>query len=303
MIDRFKYKMPKILNLTHNLKFTKNQNIVHKAFTFPGKEEHVKIDSKQQLNRNDRIIIATAGGASDIWRTLLATNAFRRAHFNNLELFCPYIPYARQDRLMNEDLEPLSIEVFADVINLQKYNKVHVLNPHSGVASALIHNINIMDELPFISKCWEKIKNMYTNETPIKIVSPDAGAEKKVEKMAERLNLNKKDIIKASKVRNSDTRELSDCTFMGDVQNSICVIYDDIIDGGGTFINLAKELKSKKAHKVYLIVSHGIFSRGYNLSGLDGVFTTDAFHDANDSKHNRFIDVTHIEDFCNIEEI
>ena len=58
-----------------------------------------------------------------------------------------------------------------------------------------------------------------------------------------------------------------------------CLIIDDICDGGGTFIGLAKELKQKNAGDLYLAVSHGIFSKG--LEALNTYFTklytTDSF--------------------------
>ena len=57
------------------------------------------------------------------------------------------------------------------------------------------------------------------------------------------------------------------------------LIVDDICDGGGTFLGLAQELKAKNAGNLYLAVSHGIFSRGFE--DLEKVFTkiytTDSF--------------------------
>jgi len=57
------------------------------------------------------------------------------------------------------------------------------------------------------------------------------------------------------------------------------LIVDDICDGGGTFLGLAKELKSKNAGKLYLAISHGIFSKGFESLAKDfqKIFTTDSF--------------------------
>jgi ribose-phosphate pyrophosphokinase len=58
------------------------------------------------------------------------------------------------------------------------------------------------------------------------------------------------------------------------------LIVDDICDGGGTFIGLAAELKNKNAGKLYLAVSHGIFSKGFDsLKCFDKIFTTNSFKD------------------------
>lgn len=59
----------------------------------------------------------------------------------------------------------------------------------------------------------------------------------------------------------------------------IALIVDDICDGGGTFIGLAEELKRKNAGKIYLAVSHGIFSKGIDkLDFLAHVYATDAYN-------------------------
>jgi ribose-phosphate pyrophosphokinase len=64
--------------------------------------------------------------------------------------------------------------------------------------------------------------------------------------------------------------------------NKDYIIIDDIIDGGQTFINIAKELKSKPLKgKIYLIVTHGIFSKGFaELSQyFDGIYCTNSYSD------------------------
>ena len=61
---------------------------------------------------------------------------------------------------------------------------------------------------------------------------------------------------------------------------------DDICDGGGTFIGLASELMSKNAGAIYLAVTHGIFSNGFD--GLNrkfrGIFTTDSIKNIESKK-------------------
>jgi ribose-phosphate pyrophosphokinase len=64
-----------------------------------------------------------------------------------------------------------------------------------------------------------------------------------------------------------------------DLQGKDCLIVDDICDGGGTFIGLAKELKKHNAGNLYLSVSHGIFSKGLKELNqyFTNIFTTDSF--------------------------
>ena len=87
-------------------------------------------------------------------------------------------------------------------------------------------------------------------------------------------------VIECSKIRNVKTGQLSGFnTQTLDFQGKTCFIIDDICDGGGTFVGLAALLKSRNARKIVLIVSHGIFSKGFDLANIDAIYTTDSFKD------------------------
>ena len=72
-------------------------------------------------------------------------------------------------------------------------------------------------------------------------------------------------IIYAQKVRNSQTGEIVETRLEKEAIAQDCIIVDDICDGGRTFIELAKVLKSKGAKDIYLYVTHGIFSKGIEV--------------------------------------
>jgi len=60
------------------------------------------------------------------------------------------------------------------------------------------------------------------------------------------------------------------------------VIIDDICDGGRTFVELAKVIKENQSDaKIYLIVTHGIFSAGFNDLNkfFEKIFTTNSISD------------------------
>jgi ribose-phosphate pyrophosphokinase len=56
-----------------------------------------------------------------------------------------------------------------------------------------------------------------------------------------------------------------------------CLIVDDICDGGATFVALARKLREAGAIEVSLFVTHGIFSKGKDLEGIDNIYTTGSF--------------------------
>ena len=111
------------------------------------------------------------------------------------------------------------------------------------------------------------------------LISPDGGALKKIYKVSEYLG--GVEVVECSKSRDVKTGKLSGFkVYSEDLEGKDCLIVDDICDGGGTFIGLAAELKNKNAGKLYLAVSHGIFSKGFDsLRCFDKIFTTNSFKD------------------------
>jgi ribose-phosphate pyrophosphokinase len=74
------------------------------------------------------------------------------------------------------------------------------------------------------------------------------------------------------------------------------VIIDDLIDGGRTFIEIAKTIKEQRAFssavhpdnygKIFLVSTHGVFSGGLKELNkyFDGIYCTNSYSDMNDPK-------------------
>lgn len=249
-----------------------------KSFTFNGGEEHIAIED----NVSEEVLIeASLVNSRKVMQLLIATDALRRSGCKKINLFAPYIPYARQDRVCNSG-ESLSIKVMAGLINSQGYNRVFTLDNHSDVTSALIHKnheINIANIIMRMTS--ENSVEKGTDFTRYALVSPDAGALKKTYKLSKALG--GVPVIECGKKRNVSTGEIT-ATMVYEEKDVVksfdrLLIVDDICDGGKTFIELAKALKAKKAKSVELYVSHGIFSKGMSVfEGLiDKIYTTRSF--------------------------
>ena len=220
---------------------------------FAGGECHVKFLT--EINEGDNVRINTRLNSSDdVMNLCLAIDALRNMYVNYIEVFIPYIPYARQDRVMLPG-EPLSIKVFTNIINSLNLNKVIVFDAHSDVSVALLNNCQNTAN-------YEMVKHFLAelNLTDFTLVSPDLGAYKKVDKLASKINY-KGQIATGIKVRDLGTGQIikSDVS-TDDLKGKACIVVDDICDGGRTFIELALALKAKNAGDLYFIASHGIFS-------------------------------------------
>lgn len=70
--------------------------------------------------------------------------------------------------------------------------------------------------------------------------------------------------------------------FAGDLlTGKHCLIVDDLCDGGATFLALATKLREYGAEKVYLYVTHGIFSKKYEelKKVIDHIYCTNSVRD------------------------
>jgi ribose-phosphate pyrophosphokinase len=251
------------------------QTLEFEAFVFSGGEPHIKI---APFHTTDVVTIThRIRSFNDVGMISVAVDALRRMGVTKIALLIPYFPAARQDRLMVAG-EPLTVKIYADLINQLQLTKVTVFDPHSEVTAALLNNCETISNHTFINKVCHEIGS------ELKLISPDGGALKKIYKLS--TFLGGMDVVECSKSRDVKTGQLAGFkVYADDLQGVDCLIVDDICDGGGTFIGLAEELKKKNAGKLYLAVSHGIFSKGFGeLNVFEKIFTTNSFRDIDDAK-------------------
>ena len=172
-----------------------------------------------------------------------------------IDLDLPYVPYSRQDRVCAEG-DAFGLKVFAEQLNSLNFNSVIIFDAHSDVTPALINNC-IHRESKALFRLNSSLLKEYSH-----LVSPDAGAYKKVNSIA---SLEDLPVIPALKTRDTSTGKLSNTILVidGVEKPSRLLVVDDLADGAYTFILLGKELKKVFPDiPVDLYVSHGIFSKG-----------------------------------------
>ncbi len=266
-----------ILNLDQNFKPLDGEELKFESFTFSGGEPHIKINPNFETAKGVTIT-HRLNSFNDVGLLCLAVDALKRMQVEIVDLYIPYFPAARQDRVMIKG-EPLSVKVYADLINSLGFKRVFVFDAHSEVTPAVLNNCEVIANHKFIASVMEEIGNQGI------LISPDGGALKKIYKVSEFLG--GVEVVECSKSRNVKTGKLSGFkVYADDLRGKDCLIVDDICDGGGTFIGLAEELRNKNAGKLYLAISHGIFSKGFSelSSSFERIFTTNSVKDFADSK-------------------
>lgn len=224
---------------------------------------------------------AHIASSDDLMALMLTVDALRREYIGvPLELYLPYVPYARQDRVVNAG-ESLSVAVLAKMINSCGFISVTILDPHSSVTPALIDNVRVVTQNVIFGRIRSKPWDQWF------IVAPDEGAMKKAYEFAQTRGA--KGVITASKTRDLHTGKITGMRLLNgfeSVEGENLFVLDDICDGGRTFIELAGLLDKFEPAKLELAVTHGIFSKGFGVVGdhYSKVYTTDSFpQELNDS--------------------
>lgn len=207
-----------------------------------------------------------AASLKEAWDHNDLTNKNR---LSKLEILC--LIGQRSDRRFNPG-ESFDLKIIAKFINQMKFDEVSILHPHSPITLALIDGSKAIDHYEFVEQAFSTLNN------PI-LISPDAGAYKTTHEIAKRLQAS---LVPSNKVRVNGEPMIR---VQGDVKSKVCLIVDDLADGGRTFKYLADELKRQGAIEVHLYVSHGQFNHGFIelKESLDSVFCTNSFRDIEDS--------------------
>jgi ribose-phosphate pyrophosphokinase len=198
--------------------------------------------------------------------------------FPSLE--APWLPYGRQDKIVSNSTT-FARMVFENLVREAGYTRIMTYDAHS-------FSRFIGSKPP-----TELIKAALPGHDIV--CFPDKGAALRYIDLLIELNP-EMDCVVCDKVRDQITGEITGLKFMdlknGPVELSGCnvLVWDDLCDGGKTFTEVAKLLKSVNAKSMSLAVSHGIFSKDTGIlftNGYNKVYTTNSLMKYN--KENRVV--------------
>lgn len=275
-------KNMKILNLAYSEK----SEIKFKISKFPDGQQNVTIElfkvkfglAGLQLPIQ---IKSRLNNFQDLELIICAIKSLRNLGVKEIHLYTPYFLGSRSDRQFEEGSNNYLKDVICPIINSLDFESITVLKPHSDVLEACLNNFKKED------LSWRLVDNVIHDNiedklTEIKLISPDAGSYKWVNTIGREHDL---EVIQCYKERDLSTGEIISSKFIGDVTGKNCIILDDLIDGGKSFIEIAKCLREQKAKSIYLVVHHGIFSKGFvELNKyFDGIYCTNSYKDIIDT--------------------
>ena len=221
---------------------------------YPSKETHVRLIGAVGRGPVD-VIASNVRTFDDLMHVVSADRVLGGARW-----FIPYFPFARDDRRNTPD-DGFELGIAMEMI---KGTDVTILDPHSDVAGQMPH----IDQCE-VARRWQQ--RIYKADGTFVRIVPDLGAAKKRIPAAETAQCHKK--------RDPRTGTLSGFAIIEGaehIKDRHCIIIDDICDGGGTFLGLAKVIREHKPKRLDLAVTHGLFTQGTKKlhEAFDDIYTT-----------------------------
>lgn len=272
--------------LTINLINKQHSDIPYQISAFADGQPHIKLFIENINTGQPCRIVCRIASANDLLLVLFCKSTLSYHGFEQIDLYVSYLLTGRMDRVMR-DGEPFSLKVIADIINQAGFGKVFLFDPHSDVSTALINNSHCINNHVFVKNVIQYYyqQNNITDSNSFCLVSPDAGALKKIYQLS--ASLNNMEVVECMKTRDAITGSISNFkVYANNLQGKCCFLVDDICDSGDSIVGVANQLKSLGATKVICIISHAVFSKGFYLESVDEIFTTNSYKEIPESPAN-----------------
>lgn len=213
------------------------------------------VEIGESVRGEDVYIIQSGCGEinDNLMELLIMINACKIASACRVTAVIPCFPYARQDK-KDKSRAPISAKLVANMLSVAGANHIITMDLHACQIQGFF-DIPV-DNLYAEPAVLQWIRENISEWRNCIIVSPDAGGAKRVTSIADRLNVEFALIHKERKKAN----QVDQMVLVGDVKDRVAILVDDMADTCGTICYAADKLLSAGAHKVYAILTHGIFS-------------------------------------------
>jgi len=244
-------------------------------FKFSNDESFVKIN--ENVRGTDTFIIQpTCYPVNDnLVELLIMIDALKRASARRINCVIPYFGYARTDK-KDQPRVPITAKLIADLITIAGADRVVTVDLHADQIQGFF-NIPV-DHLFSINLFARHFKaNLDTDN--LVVVSPDSGGANRARYLATKMQCAFA-IGDKRRTGNDDNAEL--LSIIGEVKGKDAILYDDIIDTGGSLTKVAVALKNAGANRIYAACVHGVLSGNalekLRNSEIEMLFVTDSVY-------------------------
>src|SRR5215212_4077193 len=214
------------------------------------------VEIQENVRGSDVFILqSTSYPTNDhLMELLIITDALRRASARRITAVIPYFGYARQDR-KPAARTPISAKLVANIIAHAGVDRVLTLDLHAGQIQGFF---DIPTDNLFAAPTLARDIKDHLDGGNRMVVSPDVGGVVRARALAKRIDAPLA-IVDKRRERPGESEVMN---IIGDVSGRHCILFDDIVDSGGTLCNAAEALIDKGAASVLAYITHGVLSGG-----------------------------------------
>jgi ribose-phosphate pyrophosphokinase len=222
-------------------------------FKFSNDEAFVKINDN--VRGSDVFVIQpTSYPVNDnLMDLLIIIDALKRASALRINCVIPYYAYARSDK-KDQPRVPITAKLVADLITVAGADRVITVDLHADQIQGFF---NIPVDHLYSTPIFERYFKSMLNMDDVVVVSPDSGGAARARGLAKRLNCG---LAIGDKRRKGNDDQSEITNIIGDVKDKVAILFDDIIDTGGSLTKVSRVLADFGAKKIYAACVHGVLS-------------------------------------------
>jgi ribose-phosphate pyrophosphokinase len=190
----------------------------------------------------------------NLMELLIMIDTLRRDSAGRITAVVPYYGYGRTDK-KDQPRVPITARLVADLISSAGADRLLTIDLHAGQIQGFF-TIPV-DELTAFYALSKYFRQKAVPDAVV--VAPDIGGTKHARNFAEALHVPLA-VIEKRRVQRPDGSTAKALNVIGDVEGKTVLIFDDEVDTGGTVAQGIVFLQSAGAQKVYVAVTHPVFS-------------------------------------------
>jgi len=243
--------------------------------------------------RNKIVYICGSPLTSDeIITYIMLLDSLKRDGVKEIIAVMPYLPYMRQDRRGGSRTN-VGAKVIAKLLEDNGVNHVITLDLHVAQIESFFNiMVSHFSSISIFDKLIQDNINKYGKNNLV-LVAPDVGASKRVEAISNKYNI---PMVISYKTR-SEHNQVDNIEVLGNVLGKHCLIFDDMVDTGGSIIKVVERLSEMGAEPIVnAFITHPVLSTNRIFPANIKMNVTNSV-----TVNNESVNVVGIEDFmCEI---
>src|SRR5881296_1529476 len=214
----------------------------------------IAVEITENVRGGDVFVVQSicSPGNDNLMELLLMLDALKRASARRITAVIPYYGYARQDRKVAPRV-PISAKLVADLLTTAGASRVLTAELHAGQIQGFF-DVPV-DNVYATPVLLEYLRDR-VGRREVTVISPDAGGVERARAFARRLDANLAIIDK----RRARPNEVAEMQIIGEVDERVAVVIDDMVDTAGTLSAAAEAVRGAGAPLVLACATHPVLS-------------------------------------------